>query len=106
MNTVYNSFVDVLVGVLAKLQKPTISFVMSVGPSFFLKGTTWIPLDAIHYIIQFFGNLSRNVGVIKIRYNNNKCCLYDTLNEDQYIVYSRRYLVCLHLIEKLSAQFL
>jgi len=32
-------------GVFAKLQKVTSSFVLSVQPSIHLQGTTWLPLD-------------------------------------------------------------
>jgi len=67
---------------LAILQKVTTRFLMSVVPSVFPKGTSWFQLDAIHYIIQPFGNLSQNIGVIKIRYNNDTCHLYDTFDED------------------------
>ena len=98
MNTFYNCFLCYVLGPFAKLQILTISFVMSVGPSVFPKGATWFQLDAIHYFIQLFRNLSQSMGVIKIRYNNNTChlyntCpLYDTFNGGQCTVYSRRYM--------------
>jgi len=69
-----------LLGMLAKLQKAIISFIVSVSPSVHPHGTTWFPLDGytkkFYMWMFFFGNLPR-----KFKYMKTYIHLWYTLPE-------------------------